>query len=397
MMYGGLRGAVAFALVLLIDPDVVPHAHMFVTTTIAVVYWTVFVQGITIKPLVKFLNVKTASEKEPSMNERITGRFMDHIISGMEGILGEFGNLKIRDMYRQLDIKYIKPCLLRENKVRDPKIIETYETITNNEMVEYIKKNPSNFHIKSEMSSSKSVSQLFQNSTEMENVDLKEIHFNQSKKDITEAKIHHLLTETREHNKKILYSRHNILDDNEVGRCYKQRYQYNDEKKKKKKVLRKKKFSHTMKKEDKKRVAGSEKTLQDDHIHAVMATVDLELPSYDDLDEYITFVANDTKKDVSQPSLTWQTESNEEKKEIVADPKDYIFFNRRESQGSLNEENEGKKVSRQLNDIDFLNALSNRRFSNSRRSHVYLQEPDFLPLSSQTREERTRFHYENDM
>ena len=44
MMYGGLRGAVAFALVLLIDPHVVPHAHMFVTTTIAVVYWTVFVQ-----------------------------------------------------------------------------------------------------------------------------------------------------------------------------------------------------------------------------------------------------------------------------------------------------------------------------------------------------------------
>ena len=35
---------------------------MFVTTTIAMVYWTVFVQGITIKPLVKFLNVKVQSE-----------------------------------------------------------------------------------------------------------------------------------------------------------------------------------------------------------------------------------------------------------------------------------------------------------------------------------------------
>ena len=44
MMYGGLRGAVAFALVLLVDPHVVPHAHMFVTTTIAMIYWTVFVQ-----------------------------------------------------------------------------------------------------------------------------------------------------------------------------------------------------------------------------------------------------------------------------------------------------------------------------------------------------------------
>jgi sodium/hydrogen exchanger-like protein 3 len=44
MMYGGLRGAVAFALVLLVNPHVVPHAHMFVTTTIAMIYWTVFVQ-----------------------------------------------------------------------------------------------------------------------------------------------------------------------------------------------------------------------------------------------------------------------------------------------------------------------------------------------------------------
>lgn len=30
----------------------------------------------------------------------------------------------------------------------------------------------------------------------MENVDLKELNFNQSKKDLTDAKIHHLLTET---------------------------------------------------------------------------------------------------------------------------------------------------------------------------------------------------------
>ena len=68
---------------------------MFVTTTIAVVYWTVFVQGITIKPLVKFLNVKTQEgEKDPTMNERIAGRLMDHVVAGMEGILGEFGNLR---------------------------------------------------------------------------------------------------------------------------------------------------------------------------------------------------------------------------------------------------------------------------------------------------------------
>merc|ERR1719232_538862 len=127
MMYGGLRGAVAFALVLLIDKKM-RHADMFVTTTIAVVYWTVFVQGITIKPLVKFLNVKVQSEKDPTMNERIAGRFMDHVVAGMEGILGELGNLRIRDMYKRLDDRYIKPWMLRENhSIKDPKIIETYQ------------------------------------------------------------------------------------------------------------------------------------------------------------------------------------------------------------------------------------------------------------------------------
>lgn len=44
MSYGGLRGAVAFALVLLIDPKHVKLQPMFVTTTIAVIYFTVFIQ-----------------------------------------------------------------------------------------------------------------------------------------------------------------------------------------------------------------------------------------------------------------------------------------------------------------------------------------------------------------
>lgn len=74
MSYGGLRGAVAFALALLIKQQRVESQPMFVTTTIAVIYFTVFLQGITIKPLVKILNVKRANKKKPTMNERIHER-----------------------------------------------------------------------------------------------------------------------------------------------------------------------------------------------------------------------------------------------------------------------------------------------------------------------------------
>ena len=48
-------------------------------------------------------------------------------------------------MYKRLDDKYIKPCLLRENHFKDPKIIETYENLTERDALEYMKKNPTHF------------------------------------------------------------------------------------------------------------------------------------------------------------------------------------------------------------------------------------------------------------
>ena len=48
-------------------------------------------------------------------------------------------------MYKRIDQKYIKPCLLRENHFRDPKIIETYENLTNKDAIEFMKRNPTQF------------------------------------------------------------------------------------------------------------------------------------------------------------------------------------------------------------------------------------------------------------
>jgi NhaP-type Na+/H+ or K+/H+ antiporter len=44
MSYGGLRGAIAFALALVLDETKIVRKKEFVTATIAVVFFTVFIQ-----------------------------------------------------------------------------------------------------------------------------------------------------------------------------------------------------------------------------------------------------------------------------------------------------------------------------------------------------------------
>lgn len=55
MSYSGLRGAIAFALVLLIDPARIPRQPLFVTATITVVFFTVFFQVVKSQQLFYFV------------------------------------------------------------------------------------------------------------------------------------------------------------------------------------------------------------------------------------------------------------------------------------------------------------------------------------------------------
>ncbi|XP_065162360.1 sodium/hydrogen exchanger 3 isoform X4 [Atheta coriaria] len=236
MSYGGLRGAVAFALVLLIDEKVVPLQPMFMTTTIAVVYFTVFIQGITIKPLVKILNVKTAEKRKPTMNERIHERLMDHTMCAIEDIVGQHGNYHVRDRFKRFDNKFIRPYLLRNHQGAEPKILETYSKLAMKDAMEYMTRNASTI---GNISGTESMSAIFRNytagnlngrcapkiitcasfsqlDTSTWNIDMQELEYNPSRKDMTDAKIHHLLAEELckpyKRHRRLSYSRHAVND-----------------------------------------------------------------------------------------------------------------------------------------------------------------------------------------
>ncbi|GFR96590.1 sodium/hydrogen exchanger [Elysia marginata] len=127
MSYGGLRGGIAFCLALLLNAEHIPERQMFVTTTTVIVFFTVFVQGITIKPVVNALKVERAEEIDTSMNEMIHKRFIDHLMAGVEDIIGKSGHNSIFQRFDYYNDKFLKPWLLREKqRSRETKILRTY-------------------------------------------------------------------------------------------------------------------------------------------------------------------------------------------------------------------------------------------------------------------------------
>ncbi|CAF5135498.1 unnamed protein product, partial [Rotaria sp. Silwood1] len=131
MSYGGLRGAIAFALALILDETKIERKKEFVTATIAVVFFTVFIQGITIGPLVKLLNVRRKQVEEPTMSAKLTNRMMDHVMTCLEEISGSGGSNSLRDKCRNLDRNYFKRWLLRETPQErmDIKLLQTFKNI----------------------------------------------------------------------------------------------------------------------------------------------------------------------------------------------------------------------------------------------------------------------------
>ncbi|CAJ0576197.1 unnamed protein product, partial [Mesorhabditis spiculigera] len=138
LSYGGLRGAIAFGLASSMSGDIGAKS-CFLTTTICVIYFTVFLQGITIKPLVDCLSVETRDGRAKTMSEHVYGNYMDHLMSGLEVIAGIKGHNSVRAWFDRINNFYLKPILTRghvTSNFDEGKIIRAFTKMTIQEVLE---------------------------------------------------------------------------------------------------------------------------------------------------------------------------------------------------------------------------------------------------------------------
>ncbi|XP_056153863.1 Na(+)/H(+) exchanger beta-like [Lampris incognitus] len=122
--YGGLRGAIAFSLGFLLTDH--KMKDMFLTAIITVIFFTVFVQGMTIRPLVDLLEVKKKKESKRSINEEIHTQFLDLLLTGIEGICGHYGHHHWKDKLNRFNKAYVKKLLIAGERSTEPQLISFY-------------------------------------------------------------------------------------------------------------------------------------------------------------------------------------------------------------------------------------------------------------------------------
>ncbi|XP_026558311.1 sodium/hydrogen exchanger 1 [Pseudonaja textilis] len=136
--YGGLRGAIAFSLGYLLDYKHFPMRDMFLTAIITVIFFTVFVQGMTIRPLVDLLAVKKKQETKRSINEEIHTQFLDHLLTGIEDICGHYGHHHWKDKLNRFNKKYVKKCLIAGERSKEPQLIAFYHKMEMKQAIELV-------------------------------------------------------------------------------------------------------------------------------------------------------------------------------------------------------------------------------------------------------------------
>ncbi|XP_061580604.1 sodium/hydrogen exchanger 2 [Cololabis saira] len=127
LAYGGLRGAISFALAFTL-PDTIARKQLFVTATIVIIFFTVFLQGISIRPLIEFINVRRTTRKFGTISVEIHSRLMEHTMAGIEDLCGQWSHFYWKDKFMKFNNRILRRILLRDTR-QESSIVALYKKL----------------------------------------------------------------------------------------------------------------------------------------------------------------------------------------------------------------------------------------------------------------------------
>ncbi|XP_071759075.2 sodium/hydrogen exchanger 2-like [Centroberyx gerrardi] len=127
LAYGGLRGAICFALVFTL-PDNINRRNLFVTASIAIIIFTVFIQGISIRPIVEYINIRRTNKDLHTINTEVHTRVMEHVVSGIEDLCGQWSHYYWKDKFKKFNDRVLRRILIRDSRA-ESSIVALYKKL----------------------------------------------------------------------------------------------------------------------------------------------------------------------------------------------------------------------------------------------------------------------------
>ncbi|KAL0215035.1 hypothetical protein P9112_007219 [Eukaryota sp. TZLM1-RC] len=137
LIYSGLRGAIAFALTFS-TPDI-PERPAFVATALSVVIFTIFVQGSTIKPILRILQIRLATKMDKSaIGGLVFDRGLSYVREAFESIVGKHEGFLFTIM-NWLHVR-IEKYLLRAPLAKDDALYSAVDDMLYKEAIDQVAK-----------------------------------------------------------------------------------------------------------------------------------------------------------------------------------------------------------------------------------------------------------------
>ncbi len=99
-----------------------PFKEIFQTTTLVVIFITVFIQGSTIKPLVNILNIQKKEDDtvQRRICEDVNEKLIDHLMTGVESVVGrKMSRYRVLNFITNFEKAYLRRILIKKG-AEDP-------------------------------------------------------------------------------------------------------------------------------------------------------------------------------------------------------------------------------------------------------------------------------------